>query len=195
VAKHPRREDPVAQFQEEARWSSFTNSWSRPARGGPRWVRRFLIGVILLVLVTSVIGAVVSIVEGDPIERAFGEAGNQLEVAIDRLSELGIACSKDIVGGVDPGGASVGCTTQEGVRFGLVSFRDTAARDRVVDGCELLGAPLIVPRSASWVLWLYDESDATGARKVLLRGQIALRPVPACGGYIDLLHSTPASPS
>jgi hypothetical protein len=74
VAKHPRREDPVAQLQEEARWSSFTNSWSRPARGGPRWVRRFLIGVILLVFVTSVIGAVVSIVEGDPIERAFGEA-------------------------------------------------------------------------------------------------------------------------
>jgi len=195
VARHPRHEDPVAQLQEEARWSSFTNSWSRPARGGPRWVRRFLIAVILLVIVTSAFGAVVSIVEGDPIERAFGEAGNRLEVAIDRLSELEIACSKEIVGEVDPGGASVGCMTQEGVRFGLVSFRDTSARDRVVDGCELLGIPLIVPRSASWVLWLYDESDAAAIRKVLQRGLIALRPVPACGGYIDLLHPSPASPS
>ncbi len=195
MAKRPRREDPVAQLQEEARWSSFTNSWSRPARGRPAWVRRFLIAVIMLLLLGAVIGAVVSIVGGDPIERAFGEVGDRLEVAIDRLSELGIACSKDVVGEVDPGGASVGCTTQEGVSVGLVSFRDTATTDRVVDGCELAGAPLIVPRSASWVLWLHDESDAAAVRNVLQRGLIALRPVPSCGGYIDLLHPTPASPS
>ena len=194
MTKRPRREDPVAQLQEEARWSSFTNAWSRPPRGGPRWVRRILIAVILLMIVASVIGAIVSIVQGDPIDREFGEASNQLDVAMDRMSELGIACSKDVVGEVDPGGASVGCTTQEGVGLALVAFRDADTRDRVVDGCELVGVPLIVPRSASWVLWLRDESDAGLVRNVLQRGRIAIRPTPACHGYIDLLHPS-ASPS
>jgi hypothetical protein len=80
----------------------------RPARGRPRWVRRILIALILLTIVASVIGAIVSIVQGDPIDREFGEASNQLDVAMDRLSELGIACSKNVVGEVDPGGASSG---------------------------------------------------------------------------------------
>jgi len=181
-------------MQEEARWSSFTNAWSRPPRGGPRWVRRILIAVILLVTVASVIGAIVSIVQGDPIDRAFGETSDQLDVAMDRLSELGIACSKNVVGEFDPDGASVGCTTQEGVGLALVAFGDAQTRDRVVDGCELGGVPLIVPRSASWVLWLRDESDAASIRNVLERGRIAIRPTPACHGYIDLLHPS-ASPS
>jgi hypothetical protein len=186
--------DPVARLQEEASWSSFTNAWSRSPRGGPRSVRRILIAVILLVTAASVIGAIVSIVQGDPIDRAFGETSYQLDVAMDRLSSLGIACSKDIVGEVDPGGASVGCTTQEGVGLALVAFGDAQTRDRVVDGCELVGVPLIVPRSASWVLWLRDESDAASIRNVLERGRIAIRPTPACHGYIDLLHPS-ASPS
>jgi hypothetical protein len=194
VAKKQRGDDPVARLQEEAHWSSFTASWSRQTGGGPRWVRRILIAVILLIIVASVIGAIVSIVQGDPIDREFGEASNQLDVAMDRLSELGIACSKEVVGEVDPGGASVGCTTQEGVGLALVAFRDADTRDRVVDGCELVGVPLIVPRSASWVLWLRDESDAGLVRTVLQRGRIAIRPTPACDGYIDLLHPS-VSPS
>jgi len=50
VVKHRRGEDPVARLQEEARWSSFTLSWSRRLTGGPRWARRFIIIVVLLVL-------------------------------------------------------------------------------------------------------------------------------------------------
>jgi hypothetical protein len=41
VAKKRRGEDPVARLQEAARWSSYTNSWSRLRAPGrpPRWVR------------------------------------------------------------------------------------------------------------------------------------------------------------
>jgi hypothetical protein len=44
--------DPVARLQEEARWSSFTNAWSRQVSGGaPRWVRWLIIVVVVLILV------------------------------------------------------------------------------------------------------------------------------------------------
>jgi hypothetical protein len=44
-------DDPVNRLQEEARWSSFTNSWSRQVSGGaPRWVRWFIIIVVGLIL-------------------------------------------------------------------------------------------------------------------------------------------------
>jgi len=118
----------VARLQEEARWSSYTASWSRRVTGGPPWVRRSLIAVILLIFISAVIGAVVTIGRGDPIERAYGEAGHQLELAMAQLGDLGIACSTDIVADAGRGGASVGCATQEGVRVALVSFRGQVLR-------------------------------------------------------------------
>ena len=61
MAKKRRGEDPVARLQEEARWSSFTNSWSRRvAPGAPRWVRRMIITAFVLM---AVIGGVVGLVE------------------------------------------------------------------------------------------------------------------------------------
>jgi len=66
MAKKRRGEDPVARLQERARWSSFTNVWNGSAApgGAPRWVRRMITTVILLMTVAAVIGAIVSIVQG-----------------------------------------------------------------------------------------------------------------------------------
>ena len=59
MARKSSGEDPVARFQEEARWSSFTNSWSRRvAPGAPRWVRRMIIAAFALM---AVIGGVVGL--------------------------------------------------------------------------------------------------------------------------------------
>jgi hypothetical protein len=61
MAKKRRGEDPVARLQEEARWSSFTNSWSRRvAPGAPRWVRRMIIAAFVLM---AVVGGVVGLIE------------------------------------------------------------------------------------------------------------------------------------
>jgi hypothetical protein len=60
VAKRRRGEDPVARFQEEARWSSFTNRWTRAvAPGPPRWFRRMIIGAFVLM---AVVGFVVGLI-------------------------------------------------------------------------------------------------------------------------------------
>jgi hypothetical protein len=60
VAKKRRGEDPVARFQEEARWSSFTNRWTRAvAPGPPRWFRRMIIGAFVLM---AVVGFVVGLI-------------------------------------------------------------------------------------------------------------------------------------
>lgn len=55
----------MARLQEEARWSSFTNSWSRRvAPGAPRWVRRFIIIVFVLALfVPGLLGLVMLLTE------------------------------------------------------------------------------------------------------------------------------------
>jgi len=61
MAKKQRGEDHVARFQEEARWSGFTNSWSRSgAPPVPRWIRRMIIAAVL---VMAVIGLVVGLIE------------------------------------------------------------------------------------------------------------------------------------
>jgi hypothetical protein len=48
----------VARLQEAARWSTYTNSWSRlRAPGRPRWVRRIIIAAFVVVgLVVGLIG-------------------------------------------------------------------------------------------------------------------------------------------
>jgi hypothetical protein len=60
MRRNPGEEDPVARLQEEARWSSFTNSWSRQVSGGaPRWVRWFIMVVVVLILfVPGLIGLI-----------------------------------------------------------------------------------------------------------------------------------------
>jgi hypothetical protein len=60
MRRNPGEEDPVARLQEEARWSSFTNSWSRQVSGGaPRWVHWFIIVVVVLILfVPGLIGLI-----------------------------------------------------------------------------------------------------------------------------------------
>ena len=64
VVKHRRGDDPVARFQEEARWSSFTLSWSRRLTGGPRWARRFIIIVVLLVLTLPGVFGLIELLRG-----------------------------------------------------------------------------------------------------------------------------------
>jgi hypothetical protein len=50
----------VARLQEEARWSSFTNSWSRRwAPPAPRWARRIIIAAFV---VMAVVGLVVGLI-------------------------------------------------------------------------------------------------------------------------------------
>lgn len=60
VAKKQRGEDSVARLQEEARWSGFTNSWSRRwAPPAPRWARRLIITAFV---VMAVVGLVVGLI-------------------------------------------------------------------------------------------------------------------------------------
>jgi len=66
----------------------------------------------------------------DPIQRTYGEAGRELKVAMDRLSDIAIACSTDIVAAAGMGGASVGCTTSRAIHVALVAYGDVRARDR-----------------------------------------------------------------
>jgi hypothetical protein len=65
----------------------------------------------------------------DPIQRTYGEAGRELETAMDRLSDVAIGCSTEIVAAVEMGGASVGCTTPQAIRVALVAFGDVRTRD------------------------------------------------------------------
>jgi hypothetical protein len=68
MAKKRRGEDPVARFQEEARWSGFTNSWSRSgAPPVPRWVRRMIIAAfVIMAVVGLVVGLIGLLTEDQP---------------------------------------------------------------------------------------------------------------------------------
>ena len=61
MAKKRRGEDPVARLQEAARWSTYTNSWSRLRAPGrpPRWVRQIIIAAFV---VMAVLGLVVGLI-------------------------------------------------------------------------------------------------------------------------------------
>jgi hypothetical protein len=66
MGKKQRGDDPVARFQEEARWSGFTNSWSR---GGappvPRWVRRTIIAAFVLMAVVGLVVGLIGLLTRD----------------------------------------------------------------------------------------------------------------------------------
>ena len=58
------REDPVARFREQSRWSSFTNSWSRPGPWGWNWSLRahqLLAALIVGALVGASIWALITL--------------------------------------------------------------------------------------------------------------------------------------
>ena len=60
MARKARGEDSVARLQERARWSSFTNTWTgfvAPGRA-PRWLRRTIIAVFVLMVVGGVVGLI-----------------------------------------------------------------------------------------------------------------------------------------
>ena len=60
MAKKRRGENPVARLQEEARWSGYTNSWSRGgAPPAARWARRIIIAAFV---VMAVVGLVVGLI-------------------------------------------------------------------------------------------------------------------------------------
>jgi hypothetical protein len=61
MTKKAKGENPVARLHEEARWSSFTNSWSRQTGGGPRWVRRLIIAAFVLLLVVPGVLALIGL--------------------------------------------------------------------------------------------------------------------------------------
>jgi hypothetical protein len=72
MAKKRRGEDPVARLQEEARWSSFTASWSRQTGGGPRWVRRLIIvAFVLLLVVPGVLALIGLLIPDDSADEPF----------------------------------------------------------------------------------------------------------------------------
>ena len=65
MANERRGDDPVARLQEAARWSSFTNSWSRMvAPGRPRWIRRMIIGAFVLMAVVGFAVGLIGLVTG-----------------------------------------------------------------------------------------------------------------------------------
>jgi hypothetical protein len=65
MAKNDWSEDPVARLHEEARWSSFTASWSRfHVVGGPRWIRRFIIIAVLLILTAPAVVGLIGLLVG-----------------------------------------------------------------------------------------------------------------------------------
>ena len=83
----------------------------------------------------------------DPIQRTYGEAGRELETAMDRLSDIAIGCSAEIVASAPMGGASVGCTTPQAIRVALVAFGNVRTRDRAASfPCRPLGGAIITPR-------------------------------------------------
>jgi hypothetical protein len=72
MAKKRRGENPVARLQEEARWSSFTASWSRQTGGGPRWVRRLIIvAFVLLLVVPGVLALIGLLIPDDSADEPF----------------------------------------------------------------------------------------------------------------------------
>jgi hypothetical protein len=117
----------------------------------------------------------------DPIQRTYGEAGRELETAMDRLSDVAIGCSTEIVAAVEMGGASVGCTTPQAIRVALVAFGDVRTRDRAASfPCRPLGGPVITPRGTPWLIETYYDPDAESVRRELQRAGIALATPPNC---------------
>jgi hypothetical protein len=117
----------------------------------------------------------------DPIQRTYGKAGRELETAMDRLSDVAIGCSTQIVAAVEMGGASVGCTTPQAIRVALVAFGDVRTRDRAASfPCRPLGGPVITPRGTPWLIETYSDPDAESVRRELQRAGIALATPPHC---------------
>jgi hypothetical protein len=62
----------VARLQEEARWSSFTNSWSRRvAPGAPRWVHRMIITAFVVMAVVGLVVGLIGLLTHDRAEEGF----------------------------------------------------------------------------------------------------------------------------
>lgn len=62
----------MARLQEEARWSSFTNSWSRRvAPGAPRWVRRMIITAFVVMAVVGLVVGLIGLLTHDRAEEGF----------------------------------------------------------------------------------------------------------------------------
>jgi hypothetical protein len=126
----------------------------------------------------------------DPLQRTYGEAGRELETAMDRLSDVAIGCSTEIVAAVEMGGASVGCTTPQAIRVALVAFGDVRTRDRAAAfPCRPLGGPVIMPRGTPWLIETYSYLEAESVRRELQRAGIALATPPRCEDGISLLPS------
>jgi hypothetical protein len=149
-------------------------------------VRRLLIAMGALIAVFITFGLVTSL--RDPIERTFGQSGRELESAMDWLSDRAIACSRDMVAGAALEGASVACTTSEGVNVALFAFADVETRDRwaAVEGCGLLGGPLVVPATTPWLFATYSEADVAAVRNDLREAGIVVEPQQTCEGVITL---------
>ena len=143
--------------------------------------RRVLLGFGTLMAVFIIVG--LAFAGRDPIQRTYGQAGRELENAMDRLGMFAIACSREIVASAGAGGASVGCTTSEGVHVGLIAFADVDTRDRWASGnCGSLGGPLITPRASTWVLATYSQQDGVSVRSELQRVGVHLVAPPPCQG-------------
>jgi hypothetical protein len=126
----------------------------------------------------------------DPIQRTYGEAGRELETAMDRLSDGAIGCSTEIVAAARRGGASVGCTTPQAIRVALVAFGDVRTRDQAASSpCRPLGGPIITPRGTPWLIETYSDQDAEAVGRELQRAGIALATPPHCEDGINLLPS------
>jgi hypothetical protein len=153
-------------------------------------VRRLLIAMGALMAVLITFGLLTS--GRDPIERTFGQSGPELESAMDWLSDRAIACSREIVAGAGLGGASVGCTTSEGIHVVLFAFADVGTRDQLaVESCGLLGGPLVVPATTSWLLATYSEADVASVRNDLREAGLVVEPQQTCEGLITFPVPTP----
>lgn len=81
MARKRQGEDPVARLQEEARWSGYTNAWSRGgAPPAPRWVRRIIIAAFVVMAVVGLVVGLIGLLTHDravegPTGCATGSAG------------------------------------------------------------------------------------------------------------------------
>jgi hypothetical protein len=155
-------------------------------------VRRLLMAMGAFMAVFITFGLVTSL--RDPIERTFGHSGRELESAMDWLSDRAIACSRDMVAGAGSGGASVACTTSEGVNVALFAFADVETRDQwAVETCGLLGGPLVVPATTPWLLATYSEADVASVRNELREAGIVVEPQQTCEGLSPITLPVPTT--
>ena len=108
---------------------------------------------------------------------------------MDRLSDVAIACSTDIVAAADMGGASVSCTTPEAIHVALVAFGDVRTRNRSAAlYCLALGGPVITPRGTPWLIQTYSHPDAESVRSELQRAGISLATPPTWRAASPCFH-------